>query len=182
VFPGASVSLAVLVPPGTPILIVDGIGDIGNTTVVPTVMAFPVANGFEFGQASGGIFSPIMSGVTALAGGSLVDFAIHEIGKPFTSFASLTAPGPFTVSATLGTPLPSSFAQAPSPVIGDYFNSLSLVWNIGAVPIEFDFLNGGAGLAGTDGFQAVPIPTVALLFGTGLIGLIGIARRSLFVK
>ena len=91
VFPGASVSLAVLVPPGTPILIVDGIGDIGNTTVVPTVMAFPVANGFEFGQASGGIFSPIMSGVTALAGGSLVDFAIHEIGKPFTSFASLTA-------------------------------------------------------------------------------------------
>lgn len=174
-----STTLAAPLPFGQKVLIVDGQGD-GNTGVTPTVIApLSPANGFEFGQVLGGSFSPIVSEVTELAGGSLVDFAIHETGKPLTAFASLTNPGLIGLTATFATPLPATSAQVPNALGGNYYNTLTLSWTFMGNLFEFEFLNAGGV---NDGFQPVPVPTAALLFGTGLIGLIGIARRSWFVQ
>ena len=43
------------------------------------------------------------------------------------------------------------------------------------------FLNSGTGLFTMSPVSAVPIPAAAVLFGTGVIGLIGIARRKLMI-
>jgi len=176
VFPGASVSLAAPLPVGTPVLIVDGDGDIDTTVNLTFTSLLP---GFTFGQLTGGVFIAITSGSTALAGGTLVDFAVRQDASP-NAVASLTVPNGATITSNLQGPIP--FANSVNPVVGtDYFNTLVLGFSSFGTTFSVQVLNGN-GAGGTDGFAAVPIPPVALLFGTGLIGLIGIARRSLFVK
>ena len=175
VYPFVATTNAIPLPAGQKVLIVDGKGD-SNTSVIPTVIA-PLSplNGFEFGQVLGGSFSPIVSEVTELDGGTFVDFAIHEIGAPLTSFASLTNPGVIGLSGRFATPLSPTLAEVPDPLVGTYYNTLVLSWTFVGDLFEIEVLNAGAV---DDGFQAVPIPSAALLFGTGLIGLLGIVRRS----
>ncbi|HBP88409.1 MAG TPA: hypothetical protein PKK23_09025 [Nitrospirales bacterium] len=176
VFQVASVAMAVPVPPGTPILIVDGKIENGgpNTTVTPIVTGFLGA--FDFGHVVGGLFSQITSGGTPLVGGSYVDFAIRDqnLGTVF----SLTNSAPASVTSTLtGTEFSASQAEVPAGV-PSYWNTLSMVWSVAGVPIHIDVANTGG--SNSDGFAAVPLPPAVLLFGTGLIGLIGIARRRFF--
>lgn len=169
-----AVTWAVPVPAGTPILIVDGLLD-DDSTVTPDVVN-PIP-GFTFGQVVGGVFSSIIANTTSLAGGTLVDFAIQNNGNTSQVF-SLTNPGISTVTANLSGPSLSGKEEVPV-LVGDYFNTLTLEWNVFGTLFNFQVLNAGPT---EDGFAAVPIPPVAILFGTGLIGLIGIARRNLFVK
>ena len=176
VFQVGSVAWAVPLPTGTPVLIVDGDGDPDATV---TITFANLLSGFTFGQLSGGGFVPIISGVTPLAGGTLVDFAVRQDALP-NAVASLTVPNGATITGDLMGPIP--FANSQSPVVGtDYYNSLTLVFSSFGLPFSIQVLNGN-GVGGTDGFAAVPIPPAALLFGTGLIGLIGIARKSVFLK
>lgn len=170
-----TVVLAGLAPSGTPILIVDGIDS--DTTVSPVITNNPIFGSFVFGQVIGGAFSPITA---PLQGNTLVDFAIT--GGGCAPFCSLTTPNvATTVTANLtGTNL-SGFAENPGGIF-DYYNTLEITWTgVGGIfGISLQSLNGGGG--NTDGFAAVPLPPAVLLFGTGLIGLIGIARRSFFVS
>lgn len=174
---GVTVAMAVPVPSGTPILIVDGTTELNgatNTTVTPTIVN-PIG-GFNFGQVIGGVFSAIVSDVTALAGGSLVDFAIQDQSNPANVF-SLTDPSPNVVVATLSGPNLTGNEEVPA-VVPAYYNTLDLVWTIGGNLFNVQVLNAGPN---TDGFAAIPIPPAVFLFGSGLIGLIGIARRKLLV-
>ena len=174
-----TVVLAGLAPSGTRILIVDGIGD-GDTTVTPDIVN-PIP-GFKFGQLIGGNFSEIIANTTAINGGALVDFAIQNITNTSQVF-SLTNPGTglTTVTASLTGPSLAGSEQVPA-VVGDYYNTLTLQWTVFGTLFNIQVLNAGAGASGNDGFAAVPLPPAVLLFGTGLIGLIGIARRSFFVS
>jgi len=171
----ASVGQAAPVPANTPILIVDGLAD-ANTTVIPDVVN-PLP-GFDFGQVVGGTFSQIIANSTVLQGGSLVDFAIQDQNN--LNVYSLINPGATGVTTTLSGMNLSGSEQVPASV-GSYFNTLTMLWTIGqtSVPFNIQVLNAGAN---NDGFAAVPIPAAAVLFGTGLAGLVGIARRKGLLK
>lgn len=169
-----SVAMAAPVPSGTPILFVDGIGD-QDLTVTPTVLQVS-SSVWNAGQLVGGVFQSIGT----LPGGTLVDFAIQSVSNNTIvhSLTSAVAPNSIVAVTTLSGPSLIGQEQQPNPV-GDYYNTIDIQWFVagGAFPFSVTFGNAGAN---TDGFAAVPIPHAALLFGTGLIGLIGIARRSLF--
>ena len=111
-----------------------------------------------------------------------MDFAIQNITNTSQVF-SLTNPGTglTTVTASLTGPSLAGSEQVPA-VVGDYYNTLTLQWTVFGTLFNIQVLNAGAGASGNDGFAAVPLPPAVLLFGTGLIGLIGIARRSFFVS
>ncbi len=186
----AQAALVVTAPGG--VTMVDGSGD-GN--VVPFAIEFAVGVNslpFDFGHVDNmGVFQSILtvpsltgpfgfgstsvSGTTTFLAGQVVDFAlsngtdVFSISDPLVDYADLTFDTPIT-------------GGVPDP----YYNSLTINWNsanIGpGLPGLFTtatFLNAGGN---ADGFAPVPIPPAALLFGSGLIGLIGIARRSLFAK
>ena len=172
-FPSLSLAAPVPLPSGQKVLVVDGIGDgPTNTTVTPTVTSF--LGDFTFGQVDGGgTFSEIVSGVTALAGGTFIDFAIKD--NTTMAVSSLTMPNFAVITGTFDTEVPSTSAQVPSLPTGSYFNTLNLLWTVGGINVSAQFLNAGANV---DGFQPVPIPSAALLFGTGIIGLIAFARRK----
>ena len=63
------------------------------------------------------------------------------------------------------------------PLSNEYFNTLSLRWDLPGFGIaSIQVFNAGSN---NDGFQqSIPIPAAALLFGTGLAGLVGVARRK----
>ncbi|MBA3611831.1 MAG: hypothetical protein H0W49_02730 [Nitrospirales bacterium] len=65
--------------------------------------------------------------------------------------------------------------------ITPYFNTLQIAWNIPSLDFGQTVLHSGSRLDGL-AMAPVPIPPVALLVGSGIIGLIVIARRSLFVR
>ncbi len=65
--------------------------------------------------------------------------------------------------------------------ITPYFNTLQIAWNIPFLDFGQTVLHSGSQLDGL-AVAPVPIPPVALLVGSGIIGLIVIARRSLFVR
>lgn len=168
--------MAAPVAPGTPILMVDGNAD-SNLTVTPTIVNANSA-GWNFGQVVGGVFTPIGT----VDGGALVDFAIQSISNPVIIHSLTSAVSPSSVLAltTFSGPSLSGQEQVPNPV-GDYYNTIDIKWYVnGGLGVPFEVVFGNAGPT-NDGFAAVPLPPAALLFGTGLIGLIGIARRRFFV-
>ena len=101
--------------------------------------------------------------------------AFHEVdGTPNQAGWGLTNTGPLTG-------LHSSYNWSETPLPSDLNGGLDLAWG-------FDFNNGNQGdgvqtafayaLAVHDGdIGAVPIPATIWLFGSGLLGLIGAARR-----
>lgn len=134
------------------------------------------------------------------AGGTLTFDLLNSIGKansPFmvvlkgggatvrydgtqavtTNWANFTVPLDFT-SPTWRTLVGSSWS-----VTTDNAILSSVVANLTDLWIRGDWAS-GKDVTRLDNvhLNAVPIPGAALLFGTGIIGLIGIARRSLFIR
>ena len=54
-------------------------------------------------------------------------------------------------------------------------------WSWSRAYVDADFLNGGsqvADLSNVRAFSVVPVPAAVWLFGSGLLGLVGVARRK----
>ena len=161
----------------------------GNNDSTVSGVAFNVTlpGGFDFGYVTGSpgstTFTPIAPTTSGSFGmgmgnwtfnaGDQVNFALHNnvFGTNYSiaeGYGTLDFAQEVTGSSTV------------NPNVTPYFNTLQIVWNsIPYLTLGVTFLDAGADF---DGLAPVPIPTAALLFGTGLIGLIGIARRSLFVR
>ncbi len=107
----------------------------------------------------------------------VVPFAM-AVPLPPGTVISQTNSAPVSIVATLSGQKLSGNEKVFNPVAA-YYNTLDFQWLLGGKLISFQVLKTRTN---TDGFAANPIPPAALLFGSGLIGLVVIARRNLFVK
>ena len=178
-------ALGMIVTDLTGVQMIDG--QDSNSTVSGVAFNVTVPGGFDFGYVTGSpgstTFHPIAPtssgpfgmgmGNWTFNAGDVVNFALHNnvFGTNYSiaeGYGTLDFAQEVTGSSTV------------NPNVTPYFNTLQIVWNsIPYLTLGVTFLDAGADF---DGLAPVPIPTAALLFGTGLIGLIGIARRSLFVR
>lgn len=182
-------ALALIVNGPGPVRIVDG-ADSGSGV---DGIAFNVTSpsGYDFGYVTGSpgslTFNSIASnspvsgpvdvglgtGSWSFTGGDIVNFALKQ------NFGSGDI---FSIADGFGTLefLDQVSGSGVNPgILIPYFNTLEISWNIPSLNFGLSILDAGSQF---DGLTVVPIPPAALLFGTGLIGLIGIARRSLFVR
>ena len=185
-------ALVVTAPGG--VLMVDGNG----SGVTPFAVEFSVGVNsvpFEFGYVgSSGLFQNILSipAMTGPLGTSTVSGSASFTAGQVVNFALRNGPSIFSIADTVTDFADLTFdtevlgGGVPNPNVTPYFNSLTIDWNeanigtgIPGLFVTTTFLNAGFN---NDGFAPVPIPTTALLFATGLIGLIGIARRGLFAN
>ena len=110
--------------------------------------------------------------ITAIAAGQVVNFALQKATGDPTIF-SLTDPANY--AKQLFEQEVDNGGLPPNPNI-TYYNTLRIDWNVpGALAVSI--LDAGSSF---DGMAPVPLPAAAILFGTGLIGVLGVARRKLF--
>ncbi len=134
---------------------------------------------YNFGFVDGTGFNEIVPSTNlfgtwgAFAAGQVVNFALQKVGNG--DIFSLADPADYADKIFLH--LVDNSPQIPTPNVSAYYNTLIINWN--EVPGKFSVSIAHVGSA-FDGVAPVPIPSAALLFGTGLIGLIAIARRSVF--
>lgn len=142
---------------------------------------FSAGAGRDFDFFAGSIFTPIISkGATTgnwpFLKGDVVNFSL---GNNAGIIFSITDPADY---------VDKNFEQEitgeiPSPSVFPYFNTLNIDWDesesSGALIAAASILDDGPQF---NGVAPAPLPISALLFGSGLIGLVGIARRSLFSK
>ena len=129
---------------------------------------------------------------TGLSGGPTVDFE-NGLGGPVPT-NPVPAWGPCLGSGASGVDcsdgqadlLPSSirvtnWQEAPSGSLLDAGWSSSVIWYSSAVGPTSGFTSiqdGGTAMTGSVPVPGVPVPAAVWLFGSGLVGLIGIARRK----
>lgn len=145
--------------------------DFGYVTGSPGSLTFNFISSTT--PVSGPVDIGLGMGSWSFTGGDIVDFALKQ------NFGSEDI---FSIAEGFGTleffNQVSGSGVNPAVLI-PYFNTLEISWNIPSLNFGLSILDG---VGQFDGLTVVPIPPAALLFGTGLIGLIGIARRSLFVR
>jgi hypothetical protein len=79
-------------------------------------------------------------------------------------------PAPLTTSLNIGGIATGSFNEST--------NAFDVSWTRPLTGIPY-LMSGTFSLQGTAQLAAVPVPAAAWLFGTGLIGLVGLARRKM---
>ena len=139
-----------------------------------------------------GVVSAGPSGATTgLSGGPTVDF-INGLGAPLPTDPipvwgpCLGSNGTVDCSDGQADLLPTSiqvtnWQEAPSNPLLDPGWSSSIIWYsspFGPVSGFTSIQDGGAGMTGIVPVPAVPVPAALWLFGSGLLGLIGAARRK----
>jgi len=143
---------------------------LGDTVTVDVVVdAVTDLNAFEFNL---GYIGARLNARTIMSGMFLPGppiSAVEDLGPPLLKYAEFQ----FSDAASSGTDVVLASIIFDTVGLGTSTLTLPVVKLSG--PHSFEILNG----SGTGGsITVVPIPGAALLFGTGLIGLIAIARRK----
>jgi len=156
---------------------------VGNSTGEETAIGDTSVNTFvtaKDGSATVGL---------SFAAGELVDgpgfdLVLFEIGTPESMNVTVDGVdlGLFSTTAVIpaesitGTP-PSGETQALNAVGIDLSGIAGIDLSDGAI-IELGLTQGGADFALAGALTAVPVPAAVWLFGSGLLGLVGVARRK----
>lgn len=158
-----------------------------NVTVKVKVVDGTIPLGqYDFGFVTGGSYKKITStsGSYTFQGGDLVDFALRDRGsdKKFgTGDDVIYSISNLVDYADQWYYLPIDPSYSRHPVISSpYYHELVLAWDLnrdGILDTGFD-IAASTPLSSKDGVAPAPLPDAAWLFGSGLLGLIGVARRK----
>lgn len=180
VFVCGSVNSAFALMVGSPggVMMVDGKD--GNDTISGVSFQINQGPGYNFGFVDGAGFTSIIpnGGLSGnwgpFAAGQVVNFALQKAtGTPtIYSLADVNDYADKLFEQVVNNGQPPN----PSSIV-TYFNTLRIDWNNIPGAFSVSILDAGSAY---DGMTPIPLPPAALLFGTALIGLIVIARRSLF--
>lgn len=169
--------------PGT-VLMIDGVDSNVSVNVTAIDGTLPLA-AYDFGFVTGTGYTRITStaGSYSFNGGAIVDFALRNrgldniFGTADDRIYSISNPADYANQTYLLAIAPS-YSQNPV-VSSPYYRSLLLTWDLdqnGVADTGFD-LAVTTPLSSYDGMAPVPLPAAAWLFGSGLLGLIALARR-----
>jgi hypothetical protein len=186
--PGQASADLVVNGPGL-VMMVDGTDHNGGVATFNIDLTLPVAT-YDFGFLSGNAFTPIalspngpasLFGQYTFMGGSLVDFALRndQTGMIFT----IADPADYA-NQIYSFPIDPSHAVIPL-MTTPYYSTLAIQWDLdgnGFNPFQDAGLTVTYAVNPYDGMAPapVPIPTSMLMFGTGLIGFVGMSRQRIF--
>lgn len=174
----AYISPALLVDQPGLVLMVDGKDS--NSEVSFKVKVRANSAGYDFGFMAGDSFSSLLGACckagAVFAGGVLVDFAVRSQENQVFRLSDMAA---YADQYYFGRIQPAN-SRNPE-VLDPYYSTLLLIWDLdhdGITDLRVT-LNSRHAL---DGFQPVPtapvpLPAAAWLFGSGLAGLVALARR-----
>ncbi len=176
--------------------------DVGGTNNVTfSIYGITYDSSFTGQSVAGGIVTPL-TGLTDLQKSQI--FPVNQFNNALNQIANLIG-NPAGLSQTIASSDPSSFSKefgtsntlngafpvSTGGALGGMLNILSasmtqqqsngqspngpLLSQLGFAVLSAD----GSTLTVNTGVAAVPVPAAVVLFGTGLIGLVGIARRSI---
>jgi hypothetical protein len=126
------------------------------------------------GSASNGSIN-LTLGITGLVNGAGNDLVLFEIGAPDSFSVAINGGSPQAVSTFNTGFLTTSGAQLNAAVIDA--SNFGITDGAAVSSIDVGLFKGGASFALAGGLTAVPVPAAVWLFGSGLVGLAGIARK-----
>lgn len=168
------------------VLLIDGT-DSNATVIVTVVDSTQPLVAYDFGFVTGSGYTRITSGNGSWVfnGGDIVDFALRSRGADATFgtgddvIYSISNPLDYADQIYVGV-IASSNSQN-LVVSSDYYKSLTVLWDLdhNGTPDTGFALAISTSLGSNDGVAPapVPLPAAAWLFGSGLLGLIGVTSR-----
>jgi hypothetical protein len=167
------------------VLMIDGTDS--NVTVNISALDGTLPLGtYDFGFVTGSSYNRITStiGSWVFTGGDVVDFALRNRG-PDNTFGTgddliYSISNPLDYANQIYS-IPINPSNSRNPVVSSpYYRSLVLAWDLdrnGVTDAGFD-IGVSTPLFTNDGVAPVPLPAAVWLFGSGLLGLVGVARRK----
>lgn len=139
----------------------------GETNVTFTYTLFSTDTTWNAGEMIDGSFVAFSNNIITKEAGSVIDFAI----KNLTEEKYLSS---HSYEVQFNSPNSGNGYYVEKPTwVTEWYDDFNIVWGTGtSLTIEVVSSDGDP-----DGFAAIPIPGTLWIFGSGLIGLVGIRRK-----
>jgi hypothetical protein len=171
------------------VLMIDGMDHHGGVATFNIDLTLPLPT-YDFGFESGGVFTPIalspngpasLFGQYTFAGGGLVDFGLRN--NQTSMIYTIADPADYANQIYTGQ---IDASHSVNPVVtSPYYNTLAIEWDLngnGFNPLQDAGLTLTYAVSPYDGMAPapVPIPTAMLMFGSGLVGFVGMSWNRIF--